>query len=113
MSIIEAKGSIDMERSVDGIITIDLYGIKFRFKPDNNVENPEQIIDELNKYILNAERHIKYTASDRNRLAILLLAAMNLSNDFRELKLQYARFESHILNRTSSLLDKIEHEICD
>ncbi|MBF0303840.1 MAG: cell division protein ZapA [Desulfamplus sp.] len=98
---------------MDGIITIDLYGIKFRFKPDNNVENPEQIIDELSKYIVNAEKHIKYTASDRNKLAILLLAAMNLSNDFNELKLRSARFESYVMNRTESLLDKIAHEICD
>lgn len=113
MSDIEAKGSIGMERSTDGIITIDLYGIKFRFKPDNNVENSEQIIDELNQYILSAEKHIKYTASDRSRLAILLLAAMNLSNDFSELKLKYARFESKVMDRTASLLDKIEHEICD
>ncbi|MBF0210470.1 MAG: cell division protein ZapA [Desulfamplus sp.] len=103
-----------MERSKDdGIITIDLYGIKFRFKPDNNVENPEQIIDELNKYIVNAEKHIKYTASDRNRLAILLLACMNLSKDFRELKIKYDRFESEVMDRTASLLNKIEHEICD
>jgi len=113
MSDIETKGSIGIERSIDGIITIDLYGIKFRFKPDNNVEKPEQIIDELNQYISTAEKHIKYTASDRNKLAILLLAAMNLSNDFRELKLQYASFESHVMNRTTLLLDKIEHEICD
>ncbi|MBF0234686.1 MAG: cell division protein ZapA [Desulfamplus sp.] len=98
---------------MDGIITIDLYGIKFRFKPENNVEKPEQIIDDLNKYISNAEKHIKDTASDRNKLAILLLAAMNLSNDFHELKLQYSRFESHIINRTELLLDKIEAAICD
>ncbi|MBF0229704.1 MAG: cell division protein ZapA [Desulfamplus sp.] len=113
MSYIEAKGSIGMERSIDGVITIDLYGIKFRFKPDSNVENPEQIIDDLHQYIVNAEKHIKYTGSDRNRLAILLLAAMNLSNDFRQLKLQYERFESKVMDRAASLLDKIEHEICD
>ncbi|MBF0203607.1 MAG: cell division protein ZapA [Desulfamplus sp.] len=109
----EAKGSISIEKSVDGIITVDLYGIKFRFKPDNNAETPEQIIDELNQYIVSAEKNIKNTASDRHKLAILLLAAMNLSNDFNELKLKYARFESHVMNRTASLLDKIEREICD
>ena len=110
----EAKGSISMERSADdSIITVDLYGIKFRFKPDNNVDNPEQIISELSQYIVSAEKHIKYTASDRNKLAILLLAAMNLSNDFQELKLKYSNLKSHVMERAESLLDKIEHEICD
>ena len=113
MSIVKTTGSIGMEISMDGIITIDLYGIKFRFKPDNNVENPEQIIDKLNQYIFSAEKHIKYTASDRNKLAIILLAAMNLSNDFLQLKLQYSRFESHVMDKAASLLDKIENQICD
>ncbi|SLM28976.1 conserved hypothetical protein [Desulfamplus magnetovallimortis] len=108
MSDIEAKGSIGIEKSVDGVITIDLFGTKFNFKPDSKVEQPELIIDELNHYVRNAENHIKFTASDRNKLAILLLASMNISNDLREMKLQYARLEEHIMQRMSKLLGKIE-----
>ncbi len=111
MPDIEAKGSIAMETSVDGIITIDLFGTKFRFKPDSNVEQPELIIDELNYYIQNAEKHIKFTASDRNKLAILLLASMNMSNDLRELKLQHARLEEYVMHRTSYLLERIESNL--
>lgn len=107
----EAKSSIGMEKSVDGVITIDLFGIKFKFKPDSKVEQPELIIDELNHYIQSAEKHIKFTASDRNKLAILLLASMNMSNDLREIKLQHARLEEHVMQRASSLLEKIENNI--
>lgn len=111
MSDIEAKGVISMEKSVDGVITIDLFGTKFRFKPDSKVEQPELIIDELNHYVKNAEKHIKFTASDRNKLAILLLASMNMSNDLREVKMKHARLEEYVMQRTSSLLDKIGKNI--
>ncbi|MBF0199853.1 MAG: cell division protein ZapA [Desulfamplus sp.] len=104
----EAKGSIAMERSTDGVITIDLFGTKFKFKPDNDVDHPEQIIEELNHYVQNAEKHIRFTASDKNKLAILLLASMNMSNDLREIKLEHIKLQEHVMKRTSSLLEKIE-----
>jgi hypothetical protein len=108
MSDIEAKSSIGIEKEVDGVITIDLFGTKFKFKPDSKVDKPELIIDELNHYIQNAEKHIKFTASDKNKLAILLLASMNMSNDLREIKLQQAQILEQVKKRTTSLLEKME-----
>lgn len=108
MSDIKAKRAIGIEKSVEGIITIDIFGAKFRFKPDSKVDQPELIIDDLNHYVEDAEKHIKFTASDRNKLAILLLASMNMSNDLREIKLQYTQLEEHILQKSSSLLEKLE-----
>ena len=93
---------------MDEIIVIDLFGEEFRFKPDNQVENPEQVATSLKKYIGDAEKLFRSTTSGKNKTAVLLLAAMNITKDFHELKLKYASLEQEIQNRLSSLNAKID-----
>lgn len=97
--------------SLDEIVVIDLFGEEFRFKPDNQVENPEQVAQYLKKYIKEAEVLFKNKTSAKNKIAILLLAAMNLSKDFHELKEQHSELEKETSNRISSLIEKIDKGI--
>lgn len=96
---------------MDEIVVIDLFGEEFRFKPDNQVENPEQVAQYLKKYIKDAEGLFKNRTSGKNKIAILLLAAMNLSKDYHELKAKYSGLEKEIENRVSSLIEKIDKGI--
>jgi cell division protein ZapA (FtsZ GTPase activity inhibitor) len=96
---------------LDEIVVIDLFGEEFRFKPDNQVKNPEQVAQYLKKYIKEAEGLFQNNISGKNKIAILLLAAMNLSKDFNELKTQHSEFEEEINNRISSLIGKIDKGI--
>ena len=96
---------------MDEIIVIDLFGEEFRFKPDNQVENPKQIALYLKKNIKEAEELFQHKTSGKNKIAILLLAAMNISMDFHELKVQHSEFEREIQNRLSSLNEKINKGI--
>ncbi|MBU8850024.1 MAG: cell division protein ZapA [Desulfobacterales bacterium] len=93
---------------MDEIVVINLFGEEFRFKPDERVKNPEQITQYLKKHIKEAETLFQNKASGKNKIAILLLAAMNLSKDFHELKLQHSELEKEIDNRISSLIKKID-----
>ena len=96
---------------MDEIVIIDLFGEEFRFKPDNQVENPEQVAHYLKKYIKDAEQLFVNKTIGKNKLAILLLAAMNLSKDYHELKVQHKRLESQINTRISSMLQKFDKEL--
>mgnify|MGYP002725681550 FL=1 len=96
---------------MDEIVVIDLFGEEFRFKPDNQVENPEQVAQYLKKYIKEAEGSFKNKTLGKNKIAILLLAAMNLSKDFHELKVQHADFEKETDNKISFLIEKINKGI--
>ncbi len=93
---------------MDEIIKIVLFGEEFRFKPDGQVTNPEKVAQYLTDYIQEAEGMFQSKSSERNKMAILLLAAMNLSKDFHELKLQHSEFERDVENRISSLVRKID-----
>ncbi len=93
------------------IVKIDLFGEEFRFKPDDQVENPEKVAKYLKNHIQQAENMFQNKTSGKNRIAILLLAAMNVSKDFYELKVQHANLEKEIDNRLSFLIEKIDKGI--
>ncbi|MCP4673321.1 MAG: cell division protein ZapA [Desulfobacula sp.] len=93
------------------IITIDLFGEEYRFKPDDQVENPNEVARYLKDYIKEAESMFQNITSGKNQIAILLLAAMNVSKDFHELKVQHADFEKEIDNKISLLIGKIDKGI--
>ena len=100
---ISAKGI-----SLDEIIKIDLFGEEFRFKPDEQVRDPKKVAQYLTDYIQEAEGMFQNRRSGRNQLAILLLAAMNISKDFHELKRQHDELERDVEKRISSLINRID-----
>jgi len=96
---------------LDGIVKIDLFGEEFRFKPDSQVKDPDKVAQYLKDYIKEAEGLFQNKTSGRNRIAILLLAAMNLSKDFYELKQQHSELERDVERRISSLMYKVDKGI--
>ena len=93
------------------IVKIDLFGEEFRFKPDDQVENPEEVAKHLKNYIQEAETKFQNKAPVKNQIAILLLAAMNVSKDFYDLKAQHTDLEKKIDNKLSFLIRKIKKGI--
>ncbi|MEE4362518.1 MAG: cell division protein ZapA [Desulfotignum sp.] len=93
---------------MDEIIKIDLFGEEFRFRPDGQVKNPEKVAQHVTDYIQEAEGMFESKSSERNKTAILLLAAMNLSKDFHELKQQHSEFERDVERKMASLIHKID-----
>ncbi len=96
---------------MDEIVKIDLFGEEFRFKPDGQVKDPDKVAQYLKDYIKEAEGLFQNKTTGRNRIAILLLAAMNLSRDFYELKQQHSELERDVERRISSLMYKVDKGI--
>mgnify|MGYP003574421126 FL=1 len=94
---------------MDEIVKIELFGEEFKFKPDKDqTYDPVKIAAHVKEYIDDAESLFQNKTSSKNRMAILLLAAMNLSKDYHDLRLKYSDLEEDIENRVSSLLEKID-----
>ena len=93
--------------SLDELVVIEIFGEEYRFRPDSQVENPEQVVQHLKRYIKESETLFQNKASDKNKIVILLLAAMNMCRDFDELKEKYSGLERETENRISSMLEKI------
>lgn len=94
---------------MDEIVKIELFGEEFKFKPDKTrTYDPEKIAAHVKEYIYEAESLFQNKTSSKNRIAILLLASMNLSKDYHELRLKYSDLEKDIEHRVSSLLEKLD-----
>lgn len=94
---------------MDEIVKIELFGEEYQFKPDKDQKNdPVKIAAHVKEYIDKAEGLFQNRTSSKNRMAILLLAAMNLSMDYHELQMKYSDLEKDIENRVSSLIEKID-----
>jgi len=94
---------------LDEIVKIELFGEEFKFKPEKDqTYDPVKIAAHVKEYIDEAEGLFQNKTSSKNRMAILLLAAMNLSKDYHELRLKYSDLEKDIEDRVSSLLEKID-----
>lgn len=94
---------------MDEIVKIELFGEEFKFKPDKDqIGDPVKIAAHVKEYIDKAESLFHNRTSSKNRMAILLLAAMNLSKDYHELQMKFSDLEKDIENRVSSLLEKID-----
>lgn len=92
---------------MDEIVVIELFGEEYKFKSDNQVKNPIEVVQQLKHYIKEAETLLQNRPSDKNKIVVLLLAAMNLSRDFHELRFRYSDLENEFEKRISSILEKI------
>lgn len=106
-----AERIFDKEKSLEDILTIELFGETYKFKPNERVEDSKLIAERLADYVEKAEAQFESTSNVKNKTAILLLAAMNMSKDFHELKLEYSRLEDTVIQRTSTLIKKIDDGI--
>jgi cell division protein ZapA (FtsZ GTPase activity inhibitor) len=93
---------------LDELVVIEIFGEEYRFRPDSQVENPEQVVQHLKKYIKESESLLQNRPSDKNKIVTLLLAAMNLSRDFNELKIKYSELETETEKKVTSMLEKID-----
>mgnify|MGYP003970352957 CR=1 FL=1 len=94
--------------SLDELIVIEIFGEEFRFKPDKKVENPEKVVRRLKRYIKEAEVTFQHSRSDKNKVILLMLAAMKLSKDFHDLEVKYTTLEKKMEKRVSSALGKLD-----
>ena len=99
----------DKEKSLDKVVKIKFLGEEFIFKPNSQIQGSQRIVDDLEHYILTAEKQFDQKTSNKNKIAILLLAAMNISKDLHELKMKYSGLEDYVSEKIAILIKKIDN----
>lgn len=95
-----------MDTPSEQIITVDLLGEVYTLKAEDNVQNPQQIADYLVAEIKRVEKQMpaKLGAS---KLAIMLLASMNIVNEYFE-KTQCAQ---EVIAKLESRIQQLEEKL--
>ena len=92
-------------------ITIELFGQPHTFKANSEVTQEKEVADLLVKEVTRVENQQSGQSSNISKLAILMIAALNIANEHMELKRNYAKLLSDVTNRTSKLIHTLDNSV--
>jgi cell division protein ZapA (FtsZ GTPase activity inhibitor) len=90
------------------LLTIELLGQSYSFEADEDYEKAREIADFLVKEVQRVEARQTSGAGGVNKMAILILAALNIANENLELKRKEARIYRSITTRANDLLQRLD-----
>lgn len=95
---------------MDQTFTIDILGRQFTFTTDADVSEAKAVADYIVESIDKASEQCSQKAQTPDKWAILILAALNITNDYFELKRQHQHLLSDINQRSANLLHTLESQ---
>jgi cell division protein ZapA (FtsZ GTPase activity inhibitor) len=89
-------------------VTIELFGQPHTFKANSEVTQEREVADLLVKEVARVQNQQSGQSSNISKLAILMIAALNIANEHMELKRNYTKFHRDISDRTSKLIHTLD-----
>ncbi len=96
---------------MEEIITIELFGRRYTFKAEQEVSNAVEVADFLVKEVDRIQKQISGKSSNMDKLTILTLAALNITNGYIELKKENSDLLQNISKRSLALIESIDGSI--
>jgi cell division protein ZapA (FtsZ GTPase activity inhibitor) len=96
---------------LEEIVTIELFGQTHTFKADSEVIQAKEVADLLVNEVSRIEDQQSNQSSNMSKIAILMLAALNIANDHLELKRNHSKLIHDIANRTANLIHSLENRV--
>lgn len=94
--------------TLEQFVTIELFGRPFTFKAESEVEQAEKVADYLVKEVTKVETQQSQQSSNINKLAIIILAALNIANKNMELEREHSKFLRDISERSAKLIRALD-----
>ncbi|MDY6906069.1 MAG: cell division protein ZapA [Thermodesulfobacteriota bacterium] len=92
----------------DAFITIQLFGKSYKFRVDEDVPNAEKVARLVEKEVHLLEEGAAVKTPHLNNFAVLTQAALNIANEFVELKEDYSGLIHDISGRSSALIAQMD-----
>ena len=89
-------------------VTIELFGQPHTFKANSEVTKEKEVADFLVKEVARVENQQSGQSSNISKLAILMLAALNIANEHMELKRNHSKMLRDIAERTAKLIRALD-----
>ena len=93
------------------ILTIELFGEQHKFQTEDNDPNAEAIIRYLEDKVAEAGRKMKSPGKDVNKLAQLLLAALNITSEYFDTKGKHETVLKIVESRSSKIVKNIDAQL--
>ena len=92
-------------------VTIELFGQPHTFKANSEVTEEKEVADFLVREVARVENQQSGQSLNISKLAILMLAALNIANEHMELKRNYSKLLRDVGNRTSKLIHRLDNSV--
>jgi cell division protein ZapA (FtsZ GTPase activity inhibitor) len=88
---------------LEQLVKIELFGQPYTFKAESEVKNAEKVADYLVKEVSKVTAQQSRRSSNINKLAVMILTALNIANENMELKREQSKFLRDITKRSENL----------
>ena len=92
-------------------VTIELFGQTHTFKANSEVTKEKEVADLLVKEVARVENQQSGQSSNISKLAILMLAALNIANEHMELKRNYTELLRDVTTRSTKLIHTLDNSV--
>lgn len=95
---------------MEQVLTIEILGQPFSFKTDSNESDAGAVAEYLVKSVDHAKKQCGQKSSVPDKWAIMVLAALNISNEYFELQKKHQCLLHEINQRSTNLLNTLESQ---
>lgn len=96
---------------MERIISIDLFGEQYKFKADAEDTHAQKVVEYLKDKVADVKRDDDPSSPEIGKFAHLLLATLNICNDYFDLKEEHDALLKNVTDRSSKILKKIDQSI--
>jgi cell division protein ZapA (FtsZ GTPase activity inhibitor) len=93
---------------LEQLVKIELFGQPYTFKAESEVKNAEKVADYLVKEVSKVTAQQSRQSSNINKLAVMILTALNIANENMELKREQSKFLRDITKRSANLISNLD-----
>lgn len=93
---------------MDELVTIELFGRPFTFKAEEDISRAKEVADFLVREVSKVENQLSDKSPTINKQAILILAALNIANEYFKCQQNHKDLLEIVSDRTSGLLDELD-----
>lgn len=93
---------------MEQLVKIELFGQPYTFKAESEVKNAEKVADYLVKEVSKVTAQQSRQSSNINKLAVMILTALNITNENMELKREQSKFLRDFSKRSANLIRNLD-----
>lgn len=93
---------------MEQLVKIELFGQPYTFKAESEVSEAETVADYLVNEVNRVAEQQSQQSSNINKLAVMILTALNIANENMELKRQQSKLLRDISERSAKLMRTLD-----
>ena len=93
---------------MEQLVTIELFGQNYTFKTESDAVEAQKVVDLLAQEVTKVESEQSSQSISMSKFAIIVGAALNITNDNVELKRNYSELQQHLTKKSANLIHVLD-----